>query len=133
MYWVPKCEFYFGIIDVVEVAKRIRVDQPKNRGFAKNNCHKLSQVRIRIPLGMEITVVTLFRIRISADARRLANMFGLALEFLNSTLRCCKFLSNVVEQLLHCGGSDSNVDACGRLKIQSPMTKMTATRIRTYD
>jgi hypothetical protein len=34
--WVLRYEFYSGAIGVVEVAERIRVDEPKNQGFAKN-------------------------------------------------------------------------------------------------
>ena len=46
MYWVPKCGFYLGIIDVVEVAERIRVDNLKTWDLQKK-CHKLSQMSIQ--------------------------------------------------------------------------------------
>jgi hypothetical protein len=34
--WVLRYEFYSGGIKVVEIAERIRVDEPKDQGFAKN-------------------------------------------------------------------------------------------------
>ena len=43
MYWVAKCEFCFGIINVVEVAEQIHVNQSKHHGFAKKKvtiCHR---------------------------------------------------------------------------------------------
>jgi hypothetical protein len=42
--WVLRYEFYSGAIKVVEVAERIRVDEPKNQGFAR--------MPIQIPLGI---------------------------------------------------------------------------------
>jgi len=48
---VLRYKFYLGIINVVEVAERIRVDEPKNQGFEKK-CHKRSQMPIQIPLGI---------------------------------------------------------------------------------
>ena len=42
MYWILKYEFYFGIINVVEVAEGIHVDQPINQ----KKCHKLSQIAV---------------------------------------------------------------------------------------
>ena len=41
--WVPGYDFYLGIVKVIGVAERIRVDEPKNQGFAKK-CHNRSQI-----------------------------------------------------------------------------------------
>ena len=97
------------IINAVEVAERICVDEPKNQGFAKK-CHKWSQMPIQIPLGIFVDRVESscrsFNLQahlsrflasdqrcISVDPRRLIDTFGLALELLNSTLGCSSFFT----------------------------------------
>src|SRR6202050_5490819 len=98
------------MVKVVEVAERIRVEKPKNQGFAKK-CHR-SQMPIQIPLGNRAPSCRSFNLQarlsrflasdqryISARPRRLADMFGLALELLDGTLRRSEFLSELLEHL----------------------------------